>query len=66
MTKEIYSELNEAQKIIYTPSMISRAFPDFVHGQISNIYRVGKNCIVKRKNGNLLSSNESVFYNYLK
>ena len=51
MTKEIYSELNEAQKIIYTPSMISRAFPDFVHGQISNIYRVAENCVVKRIDG---------------
>ena len=51
MTKEIYHELNEAQKIIYTPSMISRAFPDFVHGQISNIYRVRKDCVVKRLDG---------------
>ena len=31
--------------------MISRAFPDFVHGQISNIYRVGENCVVKRIDG---------------
>ena len=51
MTNEIYSELNEAQKIIYTRSMISRAFPDFDHAQICTIYRVGKHCIVKRKNG---------------
>ena len=51
MTKEIYSELNSAQEIIYTPSMITRAFPDFTHGEISNIYRVGKNCVVKRMNG---------------
>ena len=51
MTNEIYSELNEAQKIIYTRSMIGRAFPDFDHGQICTIYSVGKNSIVKRKNG---------------
>ena len=50
MTQEIYDELNNAQKIIYTPSMISRAYPDFNHGQICTIYRVGENCIVKRKN----------------
>ena len=51
MTNEIYSELNEAQKIIYTRSMISRAYPDFDPGQICTIYRVGSKCIVKRKNG---------------
>ena len=51
MTNEIYSELNEAQKIIYTRSMIGRAYPDFDPGQIYTIYRSGQNCIVKRKNG---------------
>ena len=51
MTKEIYSELNQAQKIIYTPSMIGRAFSDFEHGDISGIYRVKDKCIVLRNDG---------------
>ena len=49
--KETYSELNEAQQIIYTPSMIGRAFPDFEFGDISGIYRVGTKCVVLRNDG---------------
>ena len=67
MAKEIYSELNEAQKIIYTESMIGRAYPDFVFGNISNIYRVGENCVVKRLDGSEQRyAAEKIKFNYLK
>jgi len=49
--KETYSELNAAQQIIYTPSMIGRAFSDFEFGDISGIYRVGSKCVVLRNDG---------------
>ena len=60
MTKELYSELNEAQKFIYTPSMIGRTFENFDFSNICTIYTYTiktlisskQYCIVKRTNGN--------------
>lgn len=49
--KETYSELNAAQQIIYTPTMIGRAFSEFEYGDISGIYRVGTKCVVVQSDG---------------
>ena len=45
------TELNEAQKLIYTRSSIARAFPEFDDTDIAGIYLNQDNCHVVYKDG---------------
>lgn len=51
MTTELRTELNEAQKIIYTRTNIRRAYSDFDDSDIAGIYLRDTACLVVRRDG---------------
>ena len=49
--KQIYTELNSAQQLIYTASNIGRAYKDFDYSDIAGIYKRDQYCVLVRSDG---------------
>jgi hypothetical protein len=49
--KQLYTELNAAQKLIYTASNIGRAYKDFDYSGIAGIHKHDQHCVLVRTDG---------------